>query len=63
MHAQNLPLVYIHTNDDNINNNKKIFFIIPYVKPISDIILSIFHKSDTIAGFLSFKHNIMFEHT
>jgi len=51
-HASKELSLGTHTNDDNINsNNKKNFLVIPYIKPISDMISSIFHKSDTIVDF------------
>jgi len=42
-----------HTIDDCNNNinNKKLFLVIPYVKPISERISSIFYKSDILVGF------------
>jgi len=53
LHTIKKPPLGIDKNDDNtnINNNKKNFFVIPYIKPISDMISSVFYKSDTMVGF------------
>jgi len=46
IHLINSPLIFTQ-----MTVIKKNFLVIPYVKPISKMISSIFYKSDTIVGF------------